>query len=147
MQMASNAALEILRGDNYRVTVLPMVQFADISDETVGPDGDNGELVELGKLDLDHVACILHSSGTSTTASRRVQNLTRCLQDQHHSLSQSVSLTEDFSKSEEPPVRHLFHHIAASLLKYRQILVMSTYVDTSLACILCRFSVSQCSLP
>ncbi|ETW76160.1 tridomain enzyme adenylation-thiolation-dehydrogenase [Heterobasidion irregulare TC 32-1] len=63
MQHLASDAIAILRRDEIYLETLPMTQFVDIADEShLNPE------VELNfeKLNLDGVACLLHSSGSTS---------------------------------------------------------------------------------
>ncbi|THH03431.1 hypothetical protein EW146_g10445, partial [Bondarzewia mesenterica] len=60
MQRLCKEVVALLEKDSVHVEVLPAVQFADISDE--GALSMEEPEVEFGKLDLDKMVCLLHSS-------------------------------------------------------------------------------------
>ena len=60
MQHLASDAVAILRRDKIYLEMLPMIQFVDIADESQ----PNPEVeFNFEKLNLDGVACLLHSSG------------------------------------------------------------------------------------
>ncbi|THH15905.1 hypothetical protein EW146_g4648 [Bondarzewia mesenterica] len=64
MQRLCKEAVTLLEKDGVHVEVLPMIQFANISDE--GAPAKEEPEIEFGKLDLDKVVCVMHSSGSTS---------------------------------------------------------------------------------